>query len=204
MRLDPADLPGAIANRFLERETWARQRLSAHAGRGFVLAVGPVATALAVDASGMVQSTLLSGRATDLTLAVSPLDLPAFLAEPARWDRYVESRGDPALAATLKELAQTLPWFVEQAFAKALGPIVGQQVAAAGRRLLGFPEYAALRVSDSVASYASDEAGLIVRGDEARTFAGEVAALSARVEACGARVEALERRSIATTLKRAR
>jgi len=197
MRLDPAALPGAIANRVLERESWARQRLSVHAGRVFVIAVGPVATALAIDASGMVESTPLTGRAPDLTLTVSPLDLPAFLAEPARWDRYVGCRGDPALAATLKELAHTLPWFVEQAFAKALGPIVGQRVADAGRRLLGFPEYAALRIGDSVASYASHEAGLIVRGDEARTFAGEVAALSARIEACAARIEALERRSVA-------
>jgi ubiquinone biosynthesis protein UbiJ len=205
MRLDPTALPGAIANRVLERETWARQRLSAHAGRVFVIAVGPVATALAVDASGMVESTPLSGRTPDLTLTVSPLDLPAFLAEPARWDRYVGCRGDPPLAATLKELAHTLPWFVEQAFAQALGPIVGQRAADAGRKLLGFPEYAALRIGDSVASYASDEAGLIVRGDEARVFAGEVAALSARIEACAARVDALERRSVSdAALKLAR
>ena len=56
MRIDPAAIPGAIANRVLERETWARQRLSAHAGRVFVIAVGPVATALAVDASGLAVS----------------------------------------------------------------------------------------------------------------------------------------------------
>jgi ubiquinone biosynthesis protein UbiJ len=194
MKLDPAALPGAIANRVLEREAWARERLSVHAGRVFVIAVGPVATAIAVTASGMVESTPLSGRTPDLTLTVSPFDLPAFLADPTRWDRYVQSRGDAALAASLKELAQTIPWFVEQAFAKALGPIVGQRVADTGRRLLGFPEYAALRVGGSVASYASDEAALIVRGDEAKTFAAEVAALAQRVDACAARVEALERR----------
>jgi hypothetical protein len=32
-RINPAVIPGAIANRMLERESWARQRLAAHAGR---------------------------------------------------------------------------------------------------------------------------------------------------------------------------
>ncbi len=117
---DPATITSAIANRVLERETWARERLSAHAGRVFVIAIGPLAAALAVDPSGMVESSPLSHGAPDLTLRLSPLDLPAFLADPRRWDRFVGSEGDPALAATLKDLAQTLPWFVEQAFAKAL------------------------------------------------------------------------------------
>jgi len=194
MRIDPAAFPGAIVNRVLEHEAWARQRLSMHAGRVFVIAVGPVATALAVDASGLVESTPLSARAPDLTLTLSPLDLPAFLAEPTRWDRYVTHDGDPALAATLKELAQTLPWFIEQAFAKALGPIVGQRVADAARRLFAFPEYASERVGDSVVSYARDEAGLLARAHEAERFAEEAAALATRADLLALRLAALESR----------
>ena len=85
-------------------------------------------------------------RPPDLTLTLSPLGVPSLLANPARWGEFVTADGDAALAATLQELAQTLPWFVERAFASALGPILGQRVADAGRRLLAFPEYAA-RVS---------------------------------------------------------
>ena len=59
--------------------------------------------------------------------------------------------GDAELGGALKDLARTLPWFVEETFAKALGPVVGQRVADAGRRLLAFPEYAAQRVAESVA-----------------------------------------------------
>jgi len=194
MRLNPADIPEAIANRVLERETWARQRLAAHTGRVFVIVVGPVATALAVEASGRVQSVPLAGHAPDLTLRLSPLDLPAFLSDPTRWERYVTSEGDPALATTLQELAQTLPWFVEQAFATALGPIVGQRIADAGRALLSFPAYAAERIGDSVVSYARDEAGLVARGDEARTFVEEVAALAARVDKLALRIADAEAR----------
>ena len=136
----------------LDREAWARQRLAAHAGRSFVVSVGPAASAFAIDDAGRVASTSPGDATPDLRLSVSPLDLPAFLADPTRWDRYVTAEGDPALATTLKELAPTLPWFVEQAFAGVLGNVVGQQVADTGRRLLAFPEYAAERLGASVKS----------------------------------------------------
>lgn len=191
MNIDPAAIPGAIANRVLEREAWARQRLSAHAGRSFVVMVGPMAATFVVAASGMVDSAAPSGNAPDVTLTVSPLDLPAFLADPARWDRYVISQGDAALGQTLKELSLTLPWFVEQAFARALGPIIGQKVADAGRRLLAFPEYAAERVGESLVSYAHEQSGLLARGDEGGVFAEQVDALATRTDALAARIDAL-------------
>ena len=192
--IDPAAIPGAIANRMLEREAWARQRLAAHAGRVFVVAAGPAAAAFAIDEAGKLASTPAGGRTPDLTLRLSPLDVPAFLADPARWDRYVATAGDPALATTLKDLAPTMPWLVEQAFASVLGAIVGQRVADAGRRLLAFPEYAAERVGSSIASYAHEQSGMLATGDEARTFAAQVDALAAKVDALAARVDALSGR----------
>jgi ubiquinone biosynthesis protein UbiJ len=184
----------ALANRVLEREAWARERLAAHAGQGFVLAVGPVATGFRIDSTGLIASAPLSGGGADLTLSVSPLSIPSLLSDPSRWDALVTANGAPALAATLRDLALTLPWFVEQAFAKALGPVIGQRVADAGRRLLAFPEYAVDRVSESVGSYARDEADLLARGDEARAFAQENAALAARVDALEPRLDALAAR----------
>ena len=99
--------------------------------------------------------------------------------------------GDVALGGTLKELAQTLPWFVEKAFARVLGPIAGQRVADVGRRLLAFPEYAAERITESVARYARDEVQLVARGDELRRFTADTADIAARVDALASRVAAL-------------
>ena len=192
-RLDPAAIPGAIANRMLEREAWARQRLAVHAGKLFVVSSGPAA-AFEIDETGKVTSALTPGRAPDLTLRLSPLDLPAFLADPTRWDRYVSAQGDEMLAATLKDLAPTMPWLVEQAFASVLGNVVGQRVADVGRRMLAFPEYAALRIGDSVAGYARERSGLLATGDEGRAFGSQVAELAARVEALTTRVDALAAR----------
>jgi ubiquinone biosynthesis protein UbiJ len=195
---DPAAIPSALANRVLERETWAQSCLAAHAGSVFVVEVGPAASAMRIDPAGKIEPAPSSGDAPALTLTLSPLALPAFLADPRRWDDFVAAAGDPALAATLKGLAETLPWFVERAFAAALGPVVGLRVADAGRRLLRFPEYAATRVGDSVASYARDEADLVARGADARSLAVETAALAARVDALADRVEALGARLAST------
>jgi len=187
--------PAAIlANRFLERQAWAQQRLAAHAGRSLVVVVGPLSSALAIDASGRVAATTLAGLAPDLTLTLSPLAVPSFLADPSRWSEFVVATGDAALAATLRDLAQTLPWFVEQTFADVLGPIVGQRAADAGRRLLAFPEFAAARLAESFASYARDEAALLAGATELDLFTAHTAELAARTDALAARIEALAAR----------
>ena len=197
-RMNPAAIPGtiagAIANRMLEREAWARQRLAAHAGRMFVIAIGPATAMFSIDETGQLSSVLAAATAPDLTLGMSPLDLPAFLANPARWDRYVKVDGDPALAATLKDLAPTMPWLVEQAFANVFGAIAGQRVADTGRRMLAFPEYAAERIGHSIAGYAREQPGLLVTADEGSTFALQAAELASRTDALVARVDALAER----------
>jgi len=193
----------ALANRALDREAWAKTSLAAYAGRVFAIAVGPVATAMRIDASGNLESAPRSDESPDLKLTLSPLAFPSFLANPARWDECVVADGDPALAATLKGLAETLPWFVEQVFANALGPIVGQRVADAGRRLLAFPEYAATRFGESVASYVRDEAGLAARGADIRSLDERAAAMATRVDALAIRIDALAARlASAQTVKR--
>ncbi len=192
--LGPATLAPALVNRALEHEGWAQASLAAHAGRTFAITVGPATTRLRIDAAGKVEAAPRDGTAPDLKLALSPLSVPSFLANPRRWDELVVADGDAALAATLKGLAETLPWFVERAFAAALGPIAGQRIADAGRGLLAFPEYAASRVGESVASYARDEIQLAVTSADARGFGEEVAAIALRVDAVEVRIEALAAR----------
>jgi ubiquinone biosynthesis protein UbiJ len=181
--------PGAfLFNRTLERERWARDKLAAHAGRVVRFKIGPASATWAIEADGRVRET---ADAPDLTLAVSPLRLPTLLAQPSRWPDLVETTGDAALATTLEELSLTVPMLVEQSFARVLGPIAGAFVADTGRRMLGFPDYAAQRFGESVVRYAVDERELAVRGSDARAFADDVAALASRVDALSARVEAV-------------
>ena len=177
-----------LANRALEREDWARERLAAHAGRKVSIVAGPAAVTLMVEADGSFSDT---DGAPDLTLTIPPLRVPALLARPERWSELVATAGDPGLASTIGELAQTLPWFVERSLARVFGPIIGAQVAGAGRSLLALPGYAAERASASFGSYASEEAHLVAGVRAGAEFAAEVASLASRVDALAERVERL-------------
>ncbi|MEO8507347.1 MAG: hypothetical protein ABI593_06925 [Betaproteobacteria bacterium] len=187
---DPREAPARFANRMLANQDWARERLAPFAGRVFRLAVGPLSTGWLVEDGGAL-ARAAGDTAADLALVVSPLSVPSLLADPARWNEYVVETGDAELGGVLKDLARTLPWFIEETFAKALGPIVGQRVADAGRRLLAFPEYAAQRATESVGSYARDEAGLLARGDDFRTLRDDTTDVAARIDALAQRIEAL-------------
>jgi ubiquinone biosynthesis protein UbiJ len=191
----PASIGSDLANRMLESESWARDKLAAHAERVFTLTVGPASGAFRIADTGALESVALADSTPDLRLFVSPFNVPAFLADPRHWNEYVREEGDVALGGTLKELALTLPWFIEKAFARALGPIAGQRAADVGRRLLGFPEYAADRVSESVARYARDEIQLLARGEELRRLTEETRAVATRVDALETRIDALSNRA---------
>ena len=181
-------LAADVINRVLERESWARERLVAHAGRTVQIDIGPASRTLFIAADGRFSD---SEAVPDLTLTISPLRLPALLAQPERWNQLVAAKGDAGLNAALAELALTLPWLVEELCAKAFGRVAGQQVADLGRRLLTLPGYAAERFGESFASYIGDEARLAVGNAEARSFAAEIAMLAARVDALAARIDAV-------------
>ena len=185
--IDPAI---GLANRVLEREDWARERLSAHAGRTVRMICGPMASMLEIAPSGMLSPVHDAADLTpSLTLSISPLRLPTLLAHPERWTELVDAEGDAFLAATLADLARTLPWSVEQAFASALGPLIGTRVADAGRALLALPEQAARSFGASVKSYVRDEAELGLDTTALADFSAEVAAIAARVDALALRLD---------------
>ena len=183
-------LAADLANRALESEAWARDKLTPHAGKTMRFNVGPARIAFAVETGGRLAT---SEASPDLTIAIDPLKLPALLAQPPRWSELTSASGDAALAATLAELAPTLPWFVERLLARALGPIAGQQVADAGRQLLAFPDYAGERIAESFARYVGDEARLAVRSVDMQRFSADVAELAASIDALTKRVGALQR-----------
>jgi len=188
--------PGlALANRALEREAWARNRLASHSGRTLRIRVGPASALLRIADDGK----LTPGQVPpDLTLWISPFRVPALLAQPERFSELVETDGDPQLAATLFDLAMALPWWVEQVFARALGPIVGMRLADAGRQLLLLPGQAADSFGASVRDYVRDETQLLMTHAQLDVFAGDVAALDERIDALASRVDAIGYDSAAT------
>jgi ubiquinone biosynthesis protein UbiJ len=178
----------AVANRALEREAWARNRLASHSGRTLRIRVGPASFLVKIGDDGK----LMRGDAPpELTLNISPLRVPALLAQPERFSELVEADGDPELAATLSDLAMTLPWWVEQTLARVLGPIVGMRIADAGRQLLSLPSHAANSFGASVRDYVRHETQLAMTHAQLDVVAGDVAALAERIDSLASRVDAL-------------
>ena len=184
-------LTTAAANRLLEQEPWARERLAAFSGRAFMVRVGPLTAGFRIDSRGLLEAAPLAGATPDLVLTLSPFNVPAMLADPRRWNEFVAEEGDFELAGVLKELARTLPWFVERGLARSLGPIVGLRLADAGRAALAMPEYAATRVAANVGSYARDEAQMLAHPADMRALVDDTALLAARLDALDARVQSL-------------
>ena len=66
-----------LANRLLDREAWARERLAAHGGRTIRITVGPVASSFRITESGLLDGEPVAAADCDLSLFVSPLSLNA-------------------------------------------------------------------------------------------------------------------------------
>ncbi|MEO6564991.1 MAG: hypothetical protein ABIO63_03060 [Casimicrobiaceae bacterium] len=178
----------------LGEHEWARAKLAPFSSRVIAVTVGPLHDRWTVAEDGTL-APATADVAADLELTISPLSVPALLAEPARWNQLVVETGDAQLGGVLKELAQTAPWLVEALLADALGPIVGQRAANLGRDLLKFPGYASERFTDSAVSYARDEAQLLARPDDMRRFTATVEEVATRVDALAGRVAALAART---------
>jgi ubiquinone biosynthesis protein UbiJ len=185
-------LASAAFNRALAEEPWARERLAAHAGRTFSVRVGPLASDFRIGNDGALQAAHREEGPRDLVVSLSPFNVPAFLANPARWNELVTEAGDVELGGTLKDLARTLPWLVEKLSSRAFGPIVGQRVADAGRRVLELPEYAGRRIGANVGSYARDELEVLVHPSDLQSLRDASAALQSRIDALAARIDALQ------------
>jgi ubiquinone biosynthesis accessory factor UbiJ len=191
--LDPAAITAKVANRALAHEQTLRARLAVHAGAVFRIVAGPGAATLAITDGGTLAPAEADAMPA-LTLTIRPTRLPALLRDPARFDDLVDVEGDASLAATIKDLGTTMPWFVERLFGEVFGSIVGQRVADGGRELLGLPEYASTRVGASVASYLRDEANVAATTTDSQALADEVRDVAARVDTLAARIERLAAR----------
>ena len=93
MRPDSTAIPARLANRLLHDHSWARARLAPLAGRTFSLTVGPMHAAWRITDDGTLDVAPAASE-PDLKLTVSPWSLPAFLANPARWNEFVREDGD--------------------------------------------------------------------------------------------------------------
>ena len=178
----------ALANRALAREDWARERLATHAGRKLRIVAGPAALTLAINADGSFAD---SEEAPDLTLTIPPLALAGACRATRAMERAgrrdgrcgprIDDRRAGANAAVVHRalVCSRIRADPRRTARRSRPPIARLARLCGGTGRLEF------------ASYAGDESGLVTGARAGSEFAAEVAALAARVDALGERIDRL-------------
>ena len=159
----------------LADQDWAREKLAPYrrprvlAGRR--AAVGDVDACRRTARSAAAPADAVA----DLELALSPLSVPSFLADPTRWNEFV-ARGGRRRLRRRAEGPRAHAAVVRRGNVRARRSARSSASAwpTPAASCSRFPEYAAQRVAESAGSYARDEAGLLARGADLRQLRDDV------------------------------
>ncbi|MCX7893084.1 MAG: SCP2 sterol-binding domain-containing protein [Burkholderiales bacterium] len=181
----------AAINHLLEREDWARERLTPFAGRTVEFRLPPLPDLrLAVLDGGLVGGAD-SALPPDLVVRIPPASVPGILARDEAALREVAIEGDTELARAVQFLFRHLRWDAEEDLARVVGDVPAHRVAEAGRAFAAWNREAAERLGRNFAEYFTEEAGLLARPAEVSRFGAEVDALRDDVERLEKRIARL-------------
>jgi len=183
----------AFANHLLESASWARDKLSAHAGKTALFDVFPAKLAFAVAADGRLQPAPPEALPA-VTIRLTHLTLLEVLADGEEAWRKAEVAGDTDFAAVISQVASNLRWDVEEDLSRVVGDIAAHRMAQAGRAAAAWPKGAAVSMAENVAEYLTEEKAVLVTPLQAAEFMREVDELRDAVERLDKRIERLLRR----------
>ena len=159
-----------LLNQLLERESWARERLVPFAGQSIEFQPPLLPPwRVTILASGKVEP----GGPDPAAIAA------------------VNGVTGGALAEEVRTLARHLRLDVEEELSRVFGDIAAHRMTGAARAFAGWQRDAALRLSEALGDYATDEARLLVRRVELAAFAADVESLARKLEDLERRMAAL-------------
>jgi ubiquinone biosynthesis protein UbiJ len=125
-------------NHVLRQQSWARDRLRAHAGRTVRVVVesplGPVAAGARIAEDGTLEVAAVDAPTVTLTLTPSVDALFGLLRDgPRGLTGALKVDGDVMVAAAVGEVAQHLRWDVEEDLSRVLGDRVAHRVGETAR-----------------------------------------------------------------------
>lgn len=191
----PADLLLSGLNALLRRESWARERLSAHAGKSLRVSAGAWSLQAGIGADGTLQACD-AAIVPDVTLSV-PADRLRDL--PAAWrsqglagvTALARIQGDAGLAHLVSDLARDLRWDVEDDLSRVVGDVMAIRLIQGGRQLAAGLRHSAGRAQDNLTEYLAEESGIGLRGADFRRWRGDLRALESRLDRLDVRLQHL-------------
>lgn len=163
--LAPTAIFARVLNKLLQRESWARDRLSRHSGKTARFMVGGVTVSLTVQASGLVTASD-PAIVPDVTLTIPAnniAQLPAVLRarDPALLTELMHIQGDAGLAQVVSDLARDLRWDLEDDLSGLVGDMAARRLLLAGKAVAGGVQASAERLAGNVSEFISEESGLM-------------------------------------------
>ena len=163
-------------NHVLRQQTWARDRLRAHAGRTVRVVVesplGPVGSGARIAADGTLEVAPVESPTVTLTLTPSVDALFGLLRDgPRGLTGALKVDGDVMVAAAVGEIAQQLRWDVEEDLSRVLGDRVAHRVGETARDGVRQAGDLRERVESGVREFLVREDRQLVGREEMRTLA---------------------------------
>lgn len=186
----------SFVNHMLAQQSWARARLSAHAGRRIRLQAAPAIPdlRLSILESGLF-ARLPDGEEADLLVSIRPAALQGLLMRNNKALQHVELSGNAALAAVVQDLVARLEWDPEEDLSRIVGDVAAHRIAGAGRDLLAWQRDALQRTAGNFAEYLTEENPMLVRRSEFDRFVRDLEALDRDQAGAEIRVNALMNRA---------
>ncbi len=181
----------AFVNHLLDAEPWAREKLAPFAAKRVQVKAPPLPDlAFAVSAEGRLESA--GEGAPDLTVTLSPADLPRLLAGDDTVLRSIGFTGDAELAAALQYLAKHLRWELEEDLSRVVGDVAAHRVANTARDFIAWQKDAGQRFGENVAEYLTEEAALLTPPATLARFGRDVADLVDALERLEKRLDRID------------
>ena len=173
-------------NHVLRQQSWARDRLRAHAGRTVRVIVesplGPVAAGARIAGDGTLEVSAVDAPTVTLTLTPSVDALFGLLRDgPRGLTGALKVDGDVMVAAAVGEVAQHLRWDVEEDLSRVFGDRVAHRVGETARDGVRQAEDLRGRVETGVRDFLVREDRQLVGRDAMRTLTDALRELEAAV-----------------------
>lgn len=179
-------------NALLARESWARERLRAHAGKSVRLDLAGFSLALRIASGGSVHLHDDAMPAVKVTVASDRLRL-LLSDDPQQRMQAVHIEGEAALAHVVADLARDLRWDVEDDLAQLLGDLPAGMLLGGLRQLHAVFQETGVRLAENATEYATHEAHLLTGQDQLSSFETDLRQLNVDMEACAERIASLQR-----------
>lgn len=201
----PSRVAVRALNALLSRESWARERLSRHAGKTVRFSMGGVVTGLAIDSEGYADIAD-AAVVPDVTLTVdaakfNPL---AMLPGQTRPDLVAATHieGEAALARVVADLAENLRWDPEDDLSRLVGDIPATRLMAGARAASEGARAAVSSLGRNLSEYLSEESGALAGAPLLAQWRQDLAQLDRERESVAKQAAALDARVARLIAKR--